>query len=67
MIMAEPFCLWAIECADENVKQILSFAQADKRVVITADIEKFRELKLRLLNGTHTFSCGLAFLSGFKL
>src|SRR5258706_1894462 len=23
MIMAEPFCLWAIECADKNVKQIL--------------------------------------------
>jgi tagaturonate reductase len=65
MIMAEPFCLWAIECADEKVKQSLSFARADERVVLAADIEKFRELKLRLLNGTHTFSCGLAFLAGF--
>ncbi|HXB94921.1 MAG TPA: hypothetical protein VNU70_07175, partial [Puia sp.] len=27
--------------------------------------EIYRELKLRLLNGTHTLSCGLAFLSGF--
>jgi tagaturonate reductase len=34
--------------------------------VIADNIDKFRELKLRLLNGTHTFSCGLAFLAGFK-
>jgi tagaturonate reductase len=26
----------------------------------------FRELKLRLLNGSHTFSCGLAYLAGFR-
>ncbi|RZK13378.1 MAG: altronate oxidoreductase, partial [Pedobacter sp.] len=28
-------------------------------------IDKFKELKLRLLNGTHTISCGLAILAGF--
>jgi len=66
MIMAEPFRLWAIESGNNDVKQILSFAQADEGVIIAGDIEKFRELKLRLLNGTHTFSCGLAFLAGFK-
>jgi tagaturonate reductase len=27
----------------------------------------FKELKLRLLNGTHSFNCGLAFLSGFNI
>lgn len=65
MIMAETFRLWAIEAADERVKEVLSFAKADEGVIIAPDIEKFRELKLRLLNGTHTFSCGLAFLAGF--
>lgn len=65
MIMAEPFRLWAIESADPKVKQVLSFAESDSGVVITEDIGKFRELKLRLLNGTHSFSCGLAHLSGF--
>jgi len=65
MIMAEPFCLWAIESNNKKVKEILSFAEIDNRVVIAPSIEKFRELKLRLLNGTHSFSCGLAFLSGF--
>jgi tagaturonate reductase len=66
MIMAEPFRLWAIESANEEVKRILSFAGSDKGVIIAPAIKKFRELKLRLLNGTHSFSCGLAFLAGFK-
>lgn len=65
MIMAEPFRLWAIESESPIVKEVLSFAAADEGVVIAASIEKFRELKLRLLNGTHSFTCGLAFLAGF--
>jgi tagaturonate reductase len=65
MIMAETFRLWAIESDEPIVKQILSFAKADEGIVIAPDIEKFRELKLRLLNGTHTFACGLAYLAGF--
>jgi tagaturonate reductase len=66
MIMAEPFRLWAIESSSEKVKEILSFAEADKGVFIVPSIDKFKELKLRLLNGTHTISCGLAILAGFN-
>lgn len=66
MIMAESFRLWAIECKHPRVAEVLSFASADKGVILAPDIEKFRELKLRLLNATHTFSCGLAFLAGFE-
>src|ERR1051325_3298511 len=65
MIMAESFRLWAIETNNKRVKQILSFSKVDKGMIIAPDIELFRELKLRLLNGTHSFSCGLAFLAGF--
>ncbi len=64
-IMVEPFCLWAIESSHPQVLEVLSFAQADSRVVVTPDIGKFKELKLRLLNGSHTFACGLAILAGF--
>jgi len=64
-IMAETYSLWAIE-GDEKVKNILSFSKANKEVVITPDIKLFRELKLRLLNGSHTLSCAVAILSGFK-
>ena len=65
LIMCEVYRLWAIE-GDEKVKQVLSFAKCDDGVIIAPDIEMYRELKLRLLNGTHTLSCGLAFLSGFQ-
>src|SRR5690606_20733412 len=64
MIMAEPFRLWAIEAKDPKVAEILSFSAVDDGMVITSDISKFKELKLRLLNGTHTFSCVLAVLAG---
>jgi tagaturonate reductase len=66
LIMSEVYRLWAIE-GNEIIKEKLSFAKADKGVVITPDINLHRELKLRLLNGTHTLSCGLAFLSGFEI
>lgn len=65
LIEAEPYRLWAIEVTDERAKELLSFSLADKGVVLTGDISKYRRLKLRLLNGTHTFTCALAFLSGF--
>ena len=66
MIMSEAYRLWAIESSNPKVKDALSFARADDGVIITTDINKYRELKLRLLNGTHTFTCGLAYLAGFE-
>lgn len=66
MIMSESYSLWAIESGDELVKEKLSFHKTDAGVVIASDINKFRELKLRLLNGTHTFTCALAYLAGFN-
>lgn len=63
MIVSEVYGLWAIE-GDEKIKSILSFAEGDEGVVIEPNIDLHRELKLRLLNGTHTLSCGVAFLAG---
>ncbi len=66
LIVAEPYCLWAIE-GDEKVKSILSFEQTDNGVKVIPDIEVHRELKLRLLNGTHSLSCAMAIYSGFDV
>lgn len=66
MIMSETYALWAIQSNEPKVKRVLSFAEANREMVIVPDIEKFKELKIRLLNGSHTFSCGLAMLAGFK-
>jgi tagaturonate reductase len=65
LIMTEAYRLWAIE-GDDQVTEVLSFSKVDKGVVITEDINLFRELKLRLLNATHTLSSGVAFLSGLQ-
>ncbi|WP_257669143.1 tagaturonate reductase [Parapedobacter tibetensis] len=64
-IMAEPFRLWAIAADHPEVARKLTFSQVDTGIAIAPDIWKFKELKLRLLNGSHTFSCGLAVLCGF--
>ncbi len=60
---SEVYRLWAIE-GDEHIKSVLSFMKADAGVIVESNIDLYRELKLRLLNGTHTLSCGLAFLAG---
>ena len=64
LLICEAYRLWAIE-GPEELASVLTFAPADHGVVIAPSIEVFKELKLRLLNGTHTLCCGLAFLSGF--
>jgi tagaturonate reductase len=63
LLMAEAYLLWAIE-GDARVQQVLSFAQVHPGVLVQPDINQFRELKLRLLNGTHSLACGLAVLAG---
>ncbi|RFS15481.1 tagaturonate reductase [Emticicia sp. C21] len=65
LTIAEVYRLWAIE-GDEKVKETLSFYEADPGVKIEKNIEQYRELKLRMLNGTHTLMCGMAYLSDFE-
>ncbi|MBF9221799.1 tagaturonate reductase [Hymenobacter ruricola] len=63
LTMSEAYALWAIE-GGEKVREVLSFHAVAKGVVVRPDITLFRELKLRLLNGTHTLSYALAHLVG---
>jgi tagaturonate reductase len=65
LLICEAYHLWAIEGDKAVLSPILSFAEGDPGMVIAPSITVFKELKLRLLNGTHTLCCGLAFLSGF--
>lgn len=66
LIISEVYSLWAIQ-GGSRVRDVLSFAKVDAGVVIAEDIEIYRELKLRLLNGTHTLMCGMSYLLGFRL
>ncbi|WP_025765042.1 tagaturonate reductase [Dyadobacter tibetensis] len=64
LIVSEVYSLWAIQAHDPVVKEVLSFAKTDTGVVIAPDIDLFRELKLRLLNGTHTLASVWCFMNG---
>lgn len=63
LISSETYRLWAIE-GDEVVKKALSFCKTDTGCIVEKDIEKYRELKLRLLNGSHSLMVGYSFLKG---
>lgn len=64
LIEAEPFALWAIE-GDDNIRQRIGFQAPTAGCLVVSDLNIYRELKLRLLNATHSFCCGLAFFNGF--
>jgi tagaturonate reductase len=65
-IDAEPFMLWAIECNERARKRLQAAVAGDETVILSSDITPFREQKLRLLNGGHTISVSLAYLTGFE-
>ena len=67
MIMAEPYALWAIESSSQKVIDTLSFCDKNNGAFIAPSIDKYKEIKLRLLNATHTFSCGVSLLAGKEL
>jgi tagaturonate reductase len=59
----EPFLLWAIE-GNNTIKEKLSFAQIDDRVLIAENIEGYKEQKLRILNGSNSIVISPAYLAG---
>nr|WP_295929785.1 tagaturonate reductase [uncultured Dyadobacter sp.] len=65
LITTEHYHLWAIE-GGEEIRKKIPFYGIDPGLIIEPDIELYRELKLRLLNGAHTLGGGLAHLCGFK-
>jgi tagaturonate reductase len=44
--------------------EVLSFCNEAAGCMVVPSIEKFKELKLRLLNASHSFSCGVSMLAG---
>jgi tagaturonate reductase len=63
-IMCEPYALWAIEGGQE-VHDLLTFSTVNEEIKIVPDISQFKELKLRILNGSHTLLCAKAITEGF--
>jgi tagaturonate reductase len=61
-IQTEPYYLWAIECKKDD-HYLLPFAENNTQVILSEKIDHWREQKLRLLNGIHTFIFAKAYLT----
>ncbi len=59
----EHFRLFVIE-GDASMRARLEFPSADAGVVMTSDVEPYRERRVRLLNGAHTIAVSIALLAG---
>jgi len=60
---AEPYFFWAIDSKDNYVHDHLSFMGLSQNTPILPSIKQVREIKLRILNGTHTLMAAIAILA----
>jgi len=61
----EPYALFAIE-GDDALRESLEFPGDDWRIVVTGDIQPYRDQKVRVLNGAHTLVVPAALLAGLE-
>ncbi|MDY6826812.1 MAG: tagaturonate reductase [Bacillota bacterium] len=62
---AENYHLWVIE-GPSYISELLPFADAGLRVIITDNLTPYRTRKVRILNGAHTTAVPVAFLYGLE-
>lgn len=65
LVAAEPYHIWAIE-APQAVQQLLPFDRIGLNVRYTDSLEKYRTLKVRILNGAHTSMVPVGVLAGME-
>lgn len=63
LVKAEAFLLFVIE-GNSKLAEVLPFKEAGLNVIITDDMQPYRERKVRLLNGPHTTMTPLGLLAG---
>lgn len=65
MVVSEPYYLWVIQ-GPEWLKQELPFEEAGLNSFIVDDLAKYRERKVRILNGAHTAMLPVCYLYGLR-
>ncbi|NEG69498.1 tagaturonate reductase [Bifidobacterium choloepi] len=69
LVKAEPFGLWVLGGDEEvrrTLREILPTDAVDMDIVVTGDVQPYRERKVFLLNGPHTTMALVARLLGFE-
>jgi tagaturonate reductase len=62
MVVGEPFGLWVI--GDSSVKKIFDISSPELTVEFTDELEKYKNQKVRILNGAHTSMALGSYLAG---
>lgn len=65
LVTAEPYHLWAIEGPD-SLGDELPLRQLGLNVHFTVDLSRYRTLKVRILNGSHTSMVPVGLLAGIE-
>jgi tagaturonate reductase len=70
LVNTEPFLLWVIKCLAQEKQKILNVIPLDKfndgNIIFTENLDTFRQRKVKLLNGPHTFMVPLGLLSNIE-
>lgn len=65
-VKGEVYHLWAIE-GDKSLLDVLPFDKTDLNIIITDDIKPYKELKVKILNGSHTFLLPIVYQLGYRI
>lgn len=65
IVKAEPFLIFVIE-GDKKLEKLLPLKEAGLNVVVTDDMQPYRNRKVSLLNGPHTTMSPIARLAGIE-
>ncbi len=65
LVAGEYYHSWVIQ-GHEIVQQELPFAQTDLNVELVDDLVRYREMKVRILNGAHTAMVPVGYLAGIR-
>lgn len=65
-VKGEAFHLFVIQ-GDKSILDVLPFDKTDLNVVVTDNVAPYKERKVKILNGAHTFLVSIAYQCGFRI
>lgn len=65
LVSAEPYHIWVIE-TNIDIEAEIPFSKAGLNIVLTHDLQDYRTLKVRILNGAHTLMVPVGYLSSVE-
>lgn len=65
-VKGEAYHLWCLQ-GDKSLFDVLPFDKIDKNIILCDDISPYKERKVKILNGSHTFLVPTVYQLGFRV